>query len=300
MDYLTRQLLLELIKLHETYQQQSASANSIQERNYQYQTIQDKRFKEILAAYKKSERYKAIGEKRQHAIQRCICYATWLAATATLLAFIAASVYAGITFRQWQTAKDSLEAQTRPWIAISKDPAEPNVLDINQAGRIAFTIVLRNHGASAGLLANNQRSILVDAGKANSSLFDNRKVCQQSDEELAFRTKVHGFVSSIFPNEDTTFSGEKGVHIQSADAIGDPTEREPPPKITDYNYLLTCISYISQTGAIHHTRAIYAVSIKLMENTFPPPPQRPGPYDYVPKPENYSVTIGERWLYDFQ
>jgi hypothetical protein len=55
MDYLTRQLLLQLTKLRESYEKQSAAVSAISERDRKHQQIQEKWLKDIFPAYEESK-----------------------------------------------------------------------------------------------------------------------------------------------------------------------------------------------------------------------------------------------------
>jgi hypothetical protein len=105
MDYLTRQLLLELIKLREAYQKQNSAVDFIQKRTREQQQIGSKRSEEFLAAYQKFEGDKSESDKRSHGVQSSIRYATWLAALSTTFAFGAAAYYAWITNNMWKAMK---------------------------------------------------------------------------------------------------------------------------------------------------------------------------------------------------
>jgi hypothetical protein len=72
-------------------EQNTKAVGAADERNQQQCKIQNERLGEILAEYKQSERNRAANDDRHYSLQNSIRWATWLA-------FIAAVIYAGITW----------------------------------------------------------------------------------------------------------------------------------------------------------------------------------------------------------
>jgi hypothetical protein len=149
MDYVTAQLLLLLTKINEALEKTHYAIDNIQKNEEHQHRLQDRRLKQILYLYQESERNQAINTNRANEVQKGIRKATYLNATFTLLAVIAATVYACFTHGQWQTAKQALEAQTRPWIDIDSHFPDPKSLD-------GFYVTLTNYGNSPALMVGQQ------------------------------------------------------------------------------------------------------------------------------------------------
>jgi hypothetical protein len=151
-------------------------------------------------------------------------------------------------------ARQSLEAQTRPWVEIEGEPRNVEVGSIS----IRFALKLRNYGQSParGIPYRQQFWLIMPGGGPEPVLFDMYRVCQQSDEDMSNLFQVTGLMKTILP-------GPEGI---TQDAIGEVPRtpfihREPPPTLLDYNMLIGCVAYRGPHGETYHTRVIYGVHI---------------------------------------
>lgn len=200
MDYLTRQLLLELIKLREAYEKHSSAKDAIKENNRKQQQIERKALENVLSQYDELVRNKSIGEGRQYKVQNSIRKATWIAALAAVAAFIAASVYACITYKQWQTAKLTLVAQTRPWIEIEDTPKITVGKLTESDANLRFDVTVKNHGHSPAILAR-PRFIWVPESTEHPVLFDRYNPCKDTVEDLDEKN-IRRFAIIAYPDRE--------------------------------------------------------------------------------------------------
>ena len=197
MDYLTRQLLLELTKLHETYQKQSRTADSIQKANHENQEIQNKSLKELLSAYKESEGNKTKSDDRQYKVQNSIRYATWVASIGAVLAFGTGCVYAWINYHQWQTAKDALIATNRPWVDLTPSITGPLTVDA-QGGHLPITLSAKNVGHSPAVRVSDSQGFIQTILNSDPEPWKElRKVCAQAVGQSA-QPFNRGVTATIF------------------------------------------------------------------------------------------------------
>jgi hypothetical protein len=132
----------------------------------------------------------------------------WLTFIAALAAAAAATWYACITNGQWQTAKDSLEAQTRPWIEIVQPPelqvVEENRLDNGsweKAKVTGITVQFRNDGHSTAILGTPQFSLTDIHFRLNRQALEGDGACKQGLKDVA--DNLRGITTAVFPGAET-------------------------------------------------------------------------------------------------
>jgi hypothetical protein len=155
MHYVTAQILLLLTKINEALQKQNRTIDSIEKSTDKYREVSGKRLEKLLTIYEKAERNKGINDNRHHDVQSSICYAAWATAAFTFFAFIAAAIYACLAYGQWNTAKRTLEAQTRPWIGLRQTPNAPDLSRLDSSTTISLNLTLHNFGDSPAVVAKN-------------------------------------------------------------------------------------------------------------------------------------------------
>ena len=123
MDYLTRQLLLELTRLREAFSKQNSTISAINERASKHEQFQRKWLDDISSKYEQLVRNNSIQKKREQGISNSARKATWLAAIATVVAAAGAWWYASISHGMWkemrtQTGKTEKQFRgaSRPWL----------------------------------------------------------------------------------------------------------------------------------------------------------------------------------------
>jgi hypothetical protein len=242
MDYLTRQLLLLYAKLTESLQDQKNSVSAIQKNNDKHQQVCEKQIENFFSLYKKSESDKEISSNRQTSIQNSIRWATWLAA-------FGAIIYAGITYGQWNTAKEIYEAQTRPWVGIT------GVKLVDQQPDIwSFNVALQNYGNSPAInvyVWPDSRTggvgYLKEWGKVAEGL------CKDADTAIG---DSRALTKIIFPKQE--FIDEGGPHSGRVNR-------------STRNWLTVCVTYEGSSGEKYRTLSLFEpIPQSTPENGFIP------------------------------
>lgn len=269
MGYLTRQLLLELVKLREAHENQSSAIHKIQEEEHRCHQIELEILKKRSSKYEKSVREDAVGQKRQNEIQQSICSATWTAAFFTLLAVIAASVYACITHDMWKEmkaqtriAQQSMIAQNRPWLGVSSF-AKPEAAPPKAA--LTFTnVIIKNYGhAPAQRIVARFKLFSADntsPGELRAGNIKDKMSSLCGDIEEVSRN-VSADAKTMFPD---------AAEAWKVDESGDQSKLLGMKSPANFIYLMGCIVYQDPADLkrgteplrLHHTKVLFRPNIE--------------------------------------
>jgi hypothetical protein len=192
--------------------------------------------------------------------------------------------------KQLELAKTATEAQTRPWIGteIQLTPTQQDI-SIDQHPP-AFTVKLTNFGHSPAITQYSQPIWLIDAGKAQPTLFERYPICEYAHDELT-RSLKYGLTNVVFPGDNAGAKPFSDVRTKP-----DETGVTPRRSLTNYHYLLSCTIYQSQSGELHYTRSIYEVSFIQFGIEHGSATAIP----HVWTEFRIKVALGERRIYDFR
>jgi hypothetical protein len=268
MEYVTRQLAIirkqildTLQTLHQSNKQIAEAIHAAQERRKKQNEIWEEHLENVLTKYDKAESNRASNDGRHYDVQKSIRNATWCAV-------FAASVYGYISYRQWDTAKETLEAETRPWVS----PVEGSIRNITTlvAGdsteynmeSVSFNLELRNYGISPATIGRVQFKLVAMPNFLQENIRTNwAAVCNAAEKELTDPAKS---LETIFPGKD-------GVIDWLAVAMNHPSNEKSTvtPESRAWNAVVACTAYPGPTGIIHHTkfayRVVYSDQLKISE-----------------------------------
>jgi hypothetical protein len=255
MEYVTRQLaairkeILDTLKTVQRNQEQSAAAiRSVRECYDSQNRIWEQRF-EHLQPKENSKR-----DDRDYRVQNSIRWAAWLA-------FLAATVYGYVSYRQWNTAKETLQVQTRPWVGgdgesrltvndVTVDKANNEIVDT----KAEFNI--KNYGQSPALRVafSSQPFVLLWPGKESQQLVYRKAretVCTQADKLATF-----GGIS-LFPQQPFTFRSSGQAPAEGIRKVGFVT-------------VIACLSYRDHFDdtPLHHTTLCLTSPTNQLGTTF--------------------------------
>lgn len=114
-------------------QNHGESASTTNERAEQNKLAQPLWLDDLTSKFEQTSREKSASDHRHYRVQNSIKRATWCA-------FLAASVYAGISYRQWWDLRRNFKLEQRPWIGISDEAVVIN------PGRMDAEITFANTG----------------------------------------------------------------------------------------------------------------------------------------------------------
>ncbi|MBI3478255.1 MAG: hypothetical protein HY010_21200 [Acidobacteria bacterium] len=176
-----------------------------------------------------------------HTVQIWLTVGTWLT-------FIAAAVYAGIAAKQWSTAKDQLEATSRPWIEMVGNFPNPKSME-------GFDVILTNHGNSPAIVAGWPHFTLGDLLKKEPRMWTvngGKDVCDYV-ERMPGVEGPEGwtrFPIPIFPKAPKEIIAQVGQGFPHSSPVL-------------YDYLSGCVIYKGPTGKVYKTRIIYHITYAL-------------------------------------
>jgi hypothetical protein len=237
-----------LTEIDKRIQQQTEAIRASDERQKQDREIQPVWLNPVLAKYDQSERDKKTNDDRHYRVQNSIRWATWCA-------FIAASIYGAITYRQWKTAQDQLKASERPWIAPTFSVDGPLVFRDDLA-YLTLKVDLSNVGHSPAQYIQIWSELWVDIRQPSAKDVDDYCGQLKKPPNTAFKG---GFV--LFP--DQKFANYSQTTAASRKQVDDALKTSPTPgKIGAI--VIACIDYrtVHSVTEHHQSRAVYAVVFK--------------------------------------
>jgi len=251
------------MKTLEAVKKQSETIDSIQKNYEKQQQIREERLEKILFEYHKPERQQDKYKGRQHSVQKLICVATWIAA-------IGAWVYAGIATKQWQTAKDTLLIQNRPWLSISQLKLTDETVHANATSfekSWDFDIAFSNSGNSPA-----RRIVMSAEGIQETTLYidnvrDWRKLRNCADIKEQSLNNRGQSTTIVFPKMADVPTEPQSVSI---DNTINRVQRAPD--------IVACVAYQGAGGEIHRTQILYK---PIMSKEAIPVPDVPK-YHYFP------------------
>jgi hypothetical protein len=187
------------------------------------------------------ERERAKPDERHYRVQ------VWLA-VATTLAFVAAAIYAGLTYWQANTtqelariAKEQTRISVRPWIGVSDDPKalQFSAVEFDQLGNaeIKWGILTKNYGSSGAqnVFVFAQLLVTEDIDRINRS--ENESCRMVGDPRMG----------------DVSFPGKRefGQTMFSDYPKGEMVSKSGDGKLEAW--IVGCIGYRDQFGYLYHT-----------------------------------------------
>jgi hypothetical protein len=205
------------------------------------------------------ERQRTENQNRNYRLQAWLVVGTWLA-------FIAAAIYAGITFRIWhqmeeqtKTAQSQLEAVDRPWLKIT---FTPDPITFQQGGmQIGLRAKITNVGRSVatgvviplrGFLAYDANTIFKEPLKRQ------RELCGKLVEEPVSKHLDETQIT-VFP-DSTDDSRQTGISFSKSEIDAAPSANPNYAEKRLLPIVIGCVDYQYGTSTHHHqTGFIYEV-----------------------------------------
>ena len=181
--------------------------------------------------------------KDQMRVQRWIALGTWAA-------FLAAAVYAGISYNQWQEAHRQTVNSARAWVGFRLDPATdlPFVIDDVEAAPtfgVAFHYSVENFGNGPALKVVTTKWVVTD-------------MRQREDDTMAafICDSAKEFATGTVPLEPNVPNpGPLGYTLFPKQTFPDEDVWHDPKPGLKWAYVMACVAYLDQFRRWHWTRA---------------------------------------------